>query len=46
MGDYASGRQIVEVLNAYVCWYNEKRIKGSIGYLSPIEYRESLGITT
>ncbi|MCA8011625.1 IS3 family transposase, partial [Burkholderia vietnamiensis] len=27
-------------------WYNEKRIKGSLGYLSPIEYRESLGLAT
>ncbi|MBU1860349.1 MAG: IS3 family transposase, partial [Gammaproteobacteria bacterium] len=24
-------------------WYNEKRIKISLGALSPIEYRESLG---
>ncbi|WP_143078314.1 IS3 family transposase, partial [Devosia psychrophila] len=26
-------------------WYNEKRIKISLGSLSPIEYRQSLGIT-
>ncbi|WP_398285165.1 IS3 family transposase, partial [Spongiibacter pelagi] len=26
--------------------YNEKRIKMSLGYLSPIEYRESLGLVT
>ncbi|MBJ9732937.1 MULTISPECIES: IS3 family transposase, partial [Burkholderia cepacia complex] len=32
--------------DAYVRWYNEKRIKGSLGYLSPIEYRESLGLAT
>ncbi|SDR52431.1 Integrase core domain-containing protein [Paraburkholderia fungorum] len=38
--------EFVEVLNAYVRWYNEKRIKGSLGYLSSIEYRESLGLTT
>lgn len=25
---------------------SEKRIKGSLGYLSPIEYRESLGLAT
>lgn len=30
----------------YVRWYNERRIKGSLGYLSPIEYRESLGLAT
>ncbi|WP_137940474.1 IS3 family transposase, partial [Chitinivorax sp. B] len=27
-------------------WYNEKRIKLSLGSLSPIEYRERLGLTT
>ncbi|WP_370880732.1 IS3 family transposase [Variovorax paradoxus] len=27
-------------------WYNEKRIKLSLGSLSPIEYRESLGLAT
>ncbi|CAN7692247.1 IS3 family transposase [Variovorax paradoxus] len=27
-------------------WYNEKRIKLSLGSLSPIEYRESLGFAT
>lgn len=27
----------------YIRWYNEKRIKRSLGYLSPIEYRESSG---
>ncbi|MBC3809790.1 IS3 family transposase, partial [Undibacterium seohonense] len=31
---------------AYIRWYNEKRIKMSLGYLSPIEYRERLGLTT
>ncbi|MFZ6659047.1 IS3 family transposase, partial [Undibacterium sp. TJN19] len=25
-------------------WYNEKRIKISLGSLSPMEYRESLGL--
>ncbi|KGU88252.1 integrase core domain protein [Burkholderia pseudomallei MSHR4372] len=38
--------EFVEALNAYIRWYNEKRIKGSLGYLSPFEYRESLGLTT
>ncbi|AMU19175.1 MULTISPECIES: IS3-like element ISBmu11 family transposase [Burkholderia cepacia complex] len=47
-GDWRSTTiaEFVEVLNAYVRWYNEKRIKGSLGYLSPIEYRESLGLAT
>ncbi|WP_407705787.1 IS3 family transposase, partial [Absicoccus porci] len=25
-------------------WYNTKRIKASLGYLSPMEYRQSLGL--
>jgi putative transposase len=37
--------QFLEVLDKYIRWYNEKRIKSSLGYLSPIEYRESLGLT-
>ncbi|WP_322052996.1 IS3 family transposase [Paraburkholderia bannensis] len=47
-GDWRSTTiaEFVERLNAYVRWYNEKRIKGSLGYLSPIEYRESLGLAT
>ncbi|MDR5749144.1 IS3 family transposase [Caballeronia sp. LZ029] len=47
-GDWRSTTiaEFVEVLNGYVRWYNEKRIKGSLGYLSPIEYGESLGLTT
>ena len=34
--------QFIEVVDSYIRWYNEKRIKIS---LSPIEYRESLGLT-
>lgn len=36
--------QFIEVVDSYIRWYNEKRIKISLGSLSPIEYRESLGI--
>ena len=35
--------QFIQLLDAYIRWYNEKRIKSSLGYRSPIEYRESLG---
>lgn len=47
-GDWRSTTitEFIEALNAYIRWYNEKRIKSSLGYLSPIEYRESLGLTT
>ena len=38
--------QFIEALDGYIRWYNEKRIKLSLGYLSPIEYRESLCLTT
>jgi transposase InsO family protein len=37
--------QFIQIVNSYICWYNEKRIKISLGSLSPREYRESLGIT-
>lgn len=37
--------QFIEVVDAYIRWYNAKRIKVSLGSLNPIEYRESLGIT-
>jgi transposase InsO family protein len=28
----------------YVNWYNKKRIHGSLGYLSPVEYRKTMSI--
>jgi transposase InsO family protein len=37
--------QFIQVVDSYIHWYNEKRIKISLGSLSPLEYRESLGIT-
>jgi transposase InsO family protein/transposase-like protein len=37
--------QFIQVVDSYIRWYNAKRIKISLGYLSPIEYRESLGLT-
>jgi transposase InsO family protein/transposase-like protein len=36
--------QFIQVVDSYVRWYNEKRIKISLGSLSPLEYRESLGL--
>lgn len=32
------------ILNDYLLWYNEKRIKISLNYMSPVEYRRSLGL--
>lgn len=34
----------IQAVHEYIVWYNEKRIKISLGSLSPIEYRESLGL--
>ena len=36
--------QFIQELDSYIRWYNEKRIKISLGSLSPLEYRKSLGI--
>ncbi|MDR5763100.1 IS3 family transposase [Caballeronia sp. LZ035] len=36
--------QFIEVVGSYIRWYNDKRIKISLGSLSPTEYRERLGI--
>jgi transposase InsO family protein/transposase-like protein len=36
--------QFIKEVDAYIRWYNEKRIKISLGSLSPLEYREKLGL--
>jgi transposase InsO family protein len=36
--------QLETELFDYVNWYNTKRIHGSLGYLSPVEYRRALSI--
>jgi len=36
--------QFIQIVDSYIRWYNEKRIKISLGSRSPIEYRESLGL--
>ena len=36
--------QFIQVLDSYIRWYNEQRIKIPLGSLSPLEYRESLGL--
>ncbi|MBK4772814.1 MAG: IS3 family transposase [Pantoea sp. Morm] len=33
-------------LDRYIRWYNESRIKISLGAMSPVSYRQHLGITT
>ena len=34
----------IELLDEYIRWYCEKRIKVSLGGMSPIEYRRNLGL--
>lgn len=37
--------EFVQILDAYLHWYNERRIKVSLGGLSPLDYRKKLGLT-
>ena len=36
--------EFIDILNEYLLWYNTKRIKTSLGNMSPWEYRQSLGL--
>ena len=36
--------EFIDMLNEYLIWYNTKRIKISLGNMSPWEYRRSLGL--
>ena len=36
--------EFIAALDAYIRWYNEARIKVSLGSLSPVEHRNALGI--
>ena len=36
--------QFTQALDAYIRWYNEQRIKISLGARSPVEHRRALGI--
>ena len=38
-------KYFIDENNNYIIWYNTKRIKQSLGYMSPIEYRHSLGLS-
>jgi len=39
-----SMQEFIEVVDEYINWYNQKRIKLSLGGLSPAEYRQSLTV--
>ncbi|MCR5515793.1 MAG: IS3 family transposase [Lachnospira sp.] len=34
----------IYILNEYLIWYNEERIKSTLNYMSPLTYRKSLGL--
>lgn len=38
--------EFICILDRYIRWYNEKRIKISLGAMSPEKYRQHLGITS
>lgn len=37
--------EFIDILNDYFVWYNETRIKKSLGYMSFMEFSRSLGLT-
>ncbi|WP_313076157.1 IS3 family transposase [Lacrimispora sp.] len=37
-------QKFIDNLNEYLIWYNQKRIKQSLGNMSPREYRQNLGL--
>lgn len=39
---FQSLEQLKQELSAYVYWFNNKRIHSTLGYKSPVEYREAL----
>lgn len=38
--------EFIKILDEYLIWYNEKRIKMSLGAMSPLQYRQSLNLLT
>lgn len=36
--------EFISILDSYIYWYNTKRIKQSLAWLSPLEYRIRLGL--
>ncbi|PEE06820.1 hypothetical protein COF63_01380 [Bacillus pseudomycoides] len=37
---FASLEELILELNNYVNWFNNIRIHGTLGYLSPVQYRQ------
>ncbi|MBQ9690592.1 MAG: integrase core domain-containing protein, partial [Eggerthellaceae bacterium] len=38
---YGSIQELRRQLNKYVWWYNNKRIHATLGYMSPVEFRQA-----
>ena len=36
--------EFMEMLDGYLVWYRDKRRKSDLGYMSPMQYRRSLGL--
>ncbi len=36
--------EFVSALDSYIRWYNEAKIKISLGFRSPVEYRRTMGV--
>ena len=41
---YVSIDEFIRQIEEYMVWYREKRIKISLGGMSPMEYRKSKGV--
>ena len=37
-------RQFISILDSYLHWYNRERIKQSLGWRSPLDFRRCLGL--
>lgn len=44
--EYDSFEEFLKVVDDYMFYYNNERIKQKTGWMSPIRYRESLGFNT
>ena len=36
--------EVLVLIDEYIHWYNHERIKQSLGWMSPVEYRQSQGM--
>ena len=36
--------EVLALVDEYIRWYNHERIKQSLGWMSPVQYRQSQGM--